>query len=400
MSAPSDEPERPAGLDLRLTQESAEDLYEQAPCGYCSCLPDGTLVKLNQTLLAWLGYAREEVVAQRTLQHLLTIGGALHFEMHGMPLLLLQGHVRELSYQLRRKDGTSLPVLLNADLVRDWDGSPLVMRIMLVDITDRRQYELELLRTKNLAEQQREQLAQANAALQTSNEQLRRANVDLDSFIYSASHDLRLPITNIEGLVQLLREQLAEEQGPTGELQPVLAMMQESVERFKRTIEHLSDVTKLQKEHAPPTTDVPLWPVVEDVCQDLKPLIVATGATLEVDVAACPTVPFSTKYLRSVVYNLLSNALKFRHPDRVPQVQIRCRSEAAYVVLEVQDNGLGIEQAYHAELFIMFRRLHNHVEGSGIGLFMVKRSVENQGGKVEVRSTPGVGSTFTVYFRR
>ncbi|MBG8555435.1 sensor histidine kinase [Hymenobacter guriensis] len=400
MKLDSDEPELPHRLDLRLTQESAEDLYEQAPCGYCSCLPDGTLVKLNQTLLAWLGYAREEVVARRTLQHLLTIGGALHFEMHGMPLLLLQGYVRELSYQLRRKDGTSLPVLLNADLVRDWDGSPLVLRIMLVDITDRRQYELELRRTKNLAEQQREQLAQANTALQTSNEQLRRANVDLDSFIYSASHDLRLPITNIEGLVQLLREQLAEDPGLTRELQPVLAMMQESVERFKRTIEYLSDVTKLQKEHAPPTTDVPLWPVVEDVRQDLEPLIAATGATLEVDVASCPTVPFSTKYLRSVVYNLLSNALKFRHPDRAPRVQIRCRSEAANVVLEVQDNGLGIKEAHHAELFIMFRRLHNHVEGSGIGLFMVKRSVENQGGKVEVRSTPGVGSTFTVYFPR
>jgi sigma-B regulation protein RsbU (phosphoserine phosphatase) len=176
-------------LDLRLTQESEETLYELAPCGYCSCLPDGTLVKLNQTLLGWVGYAREEVVAGHCLQHLLTIGGALHFETYGIPLLLLQGHVRELSYELRHKDGSTQPVLLNATLVYDTHGSPLVARVTLFDITDRRRYEQELLRAKKLADSQREQLAQANAALLEKNKLLTRINADLDTFIYTASHE-------------------------------------------------------------------------------------------------------------------------------------------------------------------------------------------------------------------
>ncbi|MFC7666386.1 PAS domain S-box protein [Hymenobacter humi] len=151
-------------LDLRLTEENLDDLYEHAPCGYCSCLPDGTLVKLNQTLLGWLGYRREELVARQSLQQLLTIGGRLHYEMHGVPLLLLQGHVREMSYSLRGKDGRTIPVLLNAVLLRGANDEPLVVRVTLFDITDRRKYEQELLRTKAQAEEQREQPAHPERA--------------------------------------------------------------------------------------------------------------------------------------------------------------------------------------------------------------------------------------------
>ncbi|MGI4763437.1 MAG: PAS domain-containing protein, partial [Janthinobacterium lividum] len=150
MSPATDEPLPPP--DLRLTQENLEDLYEHAPCGYCSYLPDGTLVKLNQTLLDWLGYSRPELVARRCFQHLLTKGGQLHFETHSVPLLLLQGHVRELSYTVRCKDDTTLPVLLNATLVRDTDGAPLVVRATLFDITERRKYEQELVRARAHAE--------------------------------------------------------------------------------------------------------------------------------------------------------------------------------------------------------------------------------------------------------
>jgi signal transduction histidine kinase len=176
-------------------------------------------------------------------------------------------------------------------------------------------------------------------------------------------------------------------------------MMQESVTRFQRTIDHLSDITKLQKEHDQPVTEVFLLPVVDDVRHDLLPLLEATGAHLELDTAAYPRVLFSLKNLRSVLYNLLSNALKYRHPDRPPHIRLSCYPDSTgqYLVLRVQDNGLGIETSQHHELFTMFRRLHNHVEGSGIGLYMVKRMVENVGGRIEVDSQPGLGSTFSVY---
>ncbi|GAA4383984.1 hypothetical protein GCM10023186_25700 [Hymenobacter koreensis] len=245
-----------------------------------------------------------------------------------------------------------------------------------------------------------EQLRRSNAELDALNQQLSHTNIDLDNFIYSASHDLKAPITNIEGLLDVLERQLPDSVLNDPEVAPVLTMMQDSVDRFKRTIDYLSDVTKLQKEHEQLPIDIRLADVIDDVCQDLQPLIAETGAQVEVDVSRCPSVSFSLRNLRSVVYNLLSNALKYRHPNRAPLVRIYCREEGQYTVLSVQDNGLGLEPHQHAQLFTMFRRLHSHVEGSGVGLYMVKRSVENAGGKVSVESELGAGSVFSVYFPR
>ncbi|GAC1378170.1 MAG: hypothetical protein NVSMB30_25910 [Hymenobacter sp.] len=101
-----------------------------------------------------------------------------------------------------------------------------------------------------------------------------------------------------------------------------------------------------------------------------------------------------------MVFNLLSNALKYHHPDRSPEVRVRSHVEGEDYVLEVQDNGLGLDLTRERDLFGMFRRYHTHVEGTGIGLFMVKRMLENAGGRIAVHSQVGEGSTFTVYFPR
>ncbi|PJJ60383.1 ATP-binding protein [Hymenobacter chitinivorans] len=247
-----------------------------------------------------------------------------------------------------------------------------------------------------------ERIDQAQRELQDNNEQLTRANVDLDNFIYTASHDLKAPISNIEGLLQALLLELPEHTATAApQVAPILRMMQDSVDRFKRTIEHLTEVTKLQKEHGSSAATVELERLSNEVTLDLQPLIEATGAMVTVSVGQCPTLSFSEKNLRSVIYNLLSNALKYRSPQRRPEVRISCRSEGSFVVLQVQDNGLGLDLDHDGKkLFAMFQRLHDHVEGSGIGLYMVKKIVENAGGRIEVESQVGVGSTFSVYFRR
>ncbi|MDB5267435.1 MAG: hypothetical protein JWP58_475 [Hymenobacter sp.] len=242
-----------------------------------------------------------------------------------------------------------------------------------------------------------ERIDQAQQQLRDNNEQLTRANADLDNFIYTASHDLKAPISNIEGLLDALLLELPAATAQSEEVHPLLDLMQDSVNRFKRTIEHLTEVSRLQKEHGGLTVPVDLAAVVHDVRLDLEPVIQSTGARLDVDVHAA-TVLFSEKNLRSVVFNLLSNALKYRAPTRPPRVCLRTWAEAGYTVLEVRDNGLGIDTAYTDRLFGMFQRFHDHVEGSGIGLYMVKKMVENAGGRITVASTLGQGSTFTVHF--
>ncbi|SMB81449.1 PAS/PAC sensor signal transduction histidine kinase [Hymenobacter roseosalivarius DSM 11622] len=244
----------------------------------------------------------------------------------------------------------------------------------------------------------RQQLAQANAELKAANRQLTHTNTDLDNFIYSASHDLKQPIANIEGLLDALHEELPADLAAALPVGPILARMASSVERFQRTLDHLTDITRLQKEYAPAAVAVRVPAVLDDVCLDLAPQLAASGARLTRDVAQCPPLLFAEKNLRSVLFNLLSNALKYRSPHRTLHVAISCHAVPGYQVLEVHDNGLGIPLAQQPRLFGMFQRFHDHVEGTGVGLFMVKRMVENAGGRIDVHSQEGTGTTFFVYF--
>jgi len=251
----------------------------------------------------------------------------------------------------------------------------------------------------------RQQLAQVNqeltasiAQLDQANQQLTRTNVDLDNFIYTASHDLKAPILNIEGLMEALQNQLPPDILQVEDVQFTLHLMRNSVQRFKRTIGHLTEVTKLQKEYNLEATPVNLAAVIAEVQLDLLNDINAAQARIEVDVSNCPTIQFSEKNLRSIIYNLLSNALKYRSPLRTPLSRVHCSITDKYQVLTIADNGLGMDLTGNPKLFTMFKRLHNHVEGSGIGLYMVKKIIENAGGKIEVQSTVDQGSTFQIFF--
>ena len=367
-------------------QQQLRDMFEQAPVAICVFGgPTHTLDVINPSMAAIMGRPLAQLVGQPLLAALPEIAD------QGFVALLDQVRETRVPYLAHEQQVHWLrngqPYTGYLDYVyqplHDAQGAVVGVVWVAVEVTEQ--------------VHARQQVLDTNQALSAANEQLTRTNVDLDNFIYTASHDLKAPISNIEGLLNTLRDELPP-QDAGGEVPYILELMQDSVNRFTRTIEHLTDVSRLQKEHNPPQEPVPLAGVIEDVRLDLAPLLRQTGGRLDIAVRAVPTVQFSVKNLRSVVYNLLSNALKYHHPDRAPLVQVRARTEGAYQVLEVQDNGLGLDLTREPELFGMFRRYHTHVDGSGIGLYMVKRMLENTGGRIEVRSTLGEGSTFTVYF--
>jgi PAS domain S-box-containing protein len=136
-----------------LLEEDLQDLYEKAPCGYLSTLPDGTIVKCNATFLEWSGFAATELLEQKRFQSLLPVAGKVFYDTHFGPLLLMQGLVRELAFELVCKDGQRRPVVLNAELKRDGAGNPALIRMTLLDAGGRRAYEEELRRSKRRAEE-------------------------------------------------------------------------------------------------------------------------------------------------------------------------------------------------------------------------------------------------------
>src|SRR3954452_10256808 len=132
-------------LSEGLLEDSAEDLYEHAPCGYLSTLPGGLIVKVNETFLTWTGHRRDELVGRRRFQDLLSPGGRIFHETHYAPLLQMQGAVREIAVDVVCADGHRLRMLVNSVLHRDAGGDPRIVRTTAFDATDRKRYERELL---------------------------------------------------------------------------------------------------------------------------------------------------------------------------------------------------------------------------------------------------------------
>ncbi|WP_053718164.1 PP2C family protein-serine/threonine phosphatase [Saccharothrix sp. NRRL B-16348] len=149
-----------------LLEDSADDLYENAPCGYLSTMLDGHIAKVNGTLLRWLGYEREQLVGRLRFADLLSVGGKLYHETHFAPLLRMQGEVGGVALEMVAADGTRLPVLVNSTVKTGGDGEPLLIRTTVFDASDRRSYERELLRARQEAERERDEIRRLATTLQ------------------------------------------------------------------------------------------------------------------------------------------------------------------------------------------------------------------------------------------
>jgi sigma-B regulation protein RsbU (phosphoserine phosphatase) len=149
-----------------LLEDSVEELYESAPCGYLSTLMDGTIAKINATLLDWLGLRRVSVVGRMRFTDLLTVGGKLYHETHFAPLLRMQGEISGIALELKQAGGGRLPVLVSSVVKHGSMGEPLLIRTTVFDARDRRAYEEELLRRRQAAEEARRQAEADRARLQ------------------------------------------------------------------------------------------------------------------------------------------------------------------------------------------------------------------------------------------
>ncbi|WP_399897660.1 PP2C family protein-serine/threonine phosphatase [Streptomyces sp. BBFR51] len=149
-----------------LLEDSAEDLYEHAPCGYLSTLLDGRIAKVNGTLLDWLGYERGDLVGRKHFSDLLTVGGRLYHETHFAPLLRMQGEISGIALEMKAADGSRLPVMVTSTVKTGSDGQPLLVRTTVFDARERRAYETELLRARKEADEERDRLKVLAATLQ------------------------------------------------------------------------------------------------------------------------------------------------------------------------------------------------------------------------------------------
>lgn len=232
--------------------------------------------------------------------------------------------------------------------------------------------------------------------LEEKNAELTRTNQDLDSFVYAVSHDLKQPIHNMAGIFQeLIRTAFFRDP----DAMKLITMFEKSLHQIDGTIHNLSELVRIQKlRHQQPAERLDMAELTEEVLLSIDEQVTSSRALIRTDFEALPALFFVRPHLQSMLYNLISNALKYAAPLRRPRIRVSTLLVEGQPVLEVQDNGLGLDlQRFGGELFQLFRRFHDHVEGAGLGLYLVNRVVQNAGGHITVDSTVGEGTTFRVF---
>ena len=225
------------------------------------------------------------------------------------------------------------------------------------------------------------------------NRELIKINNDLDNFVYTASHDLKAPVLNIEGLVYALTKALHGNNRTKVDM--MMEMIKKSILKFKDTIQALTEVARANKNVDEDLELVNIRELLDDIKFSIKDIIESSNADIK-EFLENEEIYFSKSNLRSILINLITNSIKYRSSLRDPLIEIHFRKENENHVLIVRDNGLGIPKEHYHKIFLMFKRVHSHAEGTGIGLYLVKRIVENEGGTVSLESEIGEGTTFSI----
>lgn len=370
---------------IKVEAERLATVLEGLPQMAWTATPDGLINYYNQRWYDYTGTTFEETkeLGWKKVLHPDLLEGNVSYWIKAIE----DGEAYELEALLKRAvDDRYRWHLIRARPIKNENNDIVLWVGTCTDVHDAREA------VKQLAHAT-EQLKRYNEDLKRKNDELIRINNDLDNFLYLASHDLKAPISNIEGLLYAFFDEIEEEKhGPMAE------MMFASVERFKKTILDLTEISKAHKnEHEKPEL-LNFKEIVDEISLDIKELINRKKALIITDFKV-PSILFHGRVVRSVIYNLVSNAIKYSNPELTPEIQISTGWQGAYLVLSVKDNGLGLTKENQLKIFKMFNRIHTHEEGSGIGLYIIKRMVENVGGKIEVESEPNQGSVFKVFLK-
>lgn len=331
-----------------------------------------------------------------------------------MDTAIATGEPYQFQYKILRSGKEIRHVSTKGEVTRNSDGKIVKLRGIAQDVTERKIIDQKLHKAYEDLKITHEDLKKSEEALrslnnelenrvlnrtmelQASNDRLVRKNTDLDNFIYTASHDLKVPIANIEGLLNILRKKVDEKLQDNDKI--ILNMMEESVGRFNTTIKDLTQISKIQKDLEEENSEkISVAETLNDLLQDIAGLIAEKNSKIYTNFEV-NEIFFTKKNLRSILYNLIVNSLKYSAEDKTPEIKIStCRSSEG-IILSVADNGMGIPENQLGKIFSLFKRYHTKIEGSGIGLYIVKRIIENNGGRVEVKSEVNKGTTFNLIF--
>lgn len=324
---------------------------------------DGVIQFVNEQFCNLVGYKEDELVGK--IAHTIFLNGNMQSWIY-LEKIKENAEAKKEQYELsmKTKSGKSIWVLANSTPMIDRDGIKTGYMITHNDITARRNAE----------------------------EQLKLKNNELNTFVYKASHDLKGPLASIIGLTNIAKDELKEENALN-----YIDLIAKSSKRLDSILMDLIDLTRISQGKTL-NTEVNITQMIKDILTSLDHMPNFANIKLKLELASIKDFYNDQKLLNSIFQNLIDNAIKYQSDKRKdPYVKIRTKRSKNGIIFEVQDNGEGIDKDIKDKIFEMFYRGNTKSTGTGLGLYIVKTSIEKLGGTLNVESENNKGSLFTVF---
>ena len=305
------------------------------------------------------------------------------------------------------KERTSELLIKNEEISAQNEQLVLHQREIEVQRNELRERNEKLQLANRTIEEQHQEIQQRNDELaleiDRQTQHLKKTNLELiehnsrlEQFAYIISHNLRAPMARLIGLSSILQHATDADESSC-----IIQMMIKAAGDLDQVIRDLDFIVNEQKPGSQLLKEVKLHDAVNKALAILETECQETGAVLERNFENIESIKTLPQYIESIFFNLISNAIKYRHPERKPVISITATQEEEFVRIEVADNGLGIDMSQNRDLlFNLYKRFHFHVEGKGLGLYLVKTQISALGGKIEVQSKPDLGTTFILFLKK
>jgi len=385
-------------LHAEQTEANLRNIILQAPVAMCLLRGEDHVVEIaNDLMLGLWGKPAEEMLGKSFST--------------GLPEIREQGFLELLTSVLKTGKtykAFGVPVLLPRDqkletiyvdfvyeAYREGDGKISGVMAVATEVTEQVNARLQI---EEIVQLRTRELAQANQALVDMNRELSRSNSNLEEFAHAASHDLKEPIRKINFFTQQLKTQLSTRLSDAES--NLFRRIENAAVRMGNLIDDLLLYSHVS--HRPLQMEmIDINVKLQRVLEDLELDILEKKATISID--KMPVVPGYRRQLQQLFQNLISNALKYSKEGNPPAIRITAEEvvekNIPYHLIKVIDNGIGFDQEYSEKIFQMFTRLHgkSQYSGTGVGLSIVKKVVENHDGFIRAKSAPGEGAEFCIY---